>query len=133
MTQEKKFYPKYYSRTWLNTSKNRLLHLFCWTMTVSVTFLDKNIKYLKINHKNTQLILKALINNDFLGNRFQFLTWIKQNYAQPLELWRLLLLFKIYISDYLKFKSKNSRVVAKSLKYSNFLPNSIQEEIQKSK
>ena len=54
-------------------------------------------------------------------------------HAQPLELWRLLLLFKIYISDYLKFKSKNIRVVVKSLKYSNFLLNTIQEEKQKSK
>ena len=37
--------------------------------------------------------------------------------------------FKIYISDYLKFKSKNILVGVKSLKDNNFSLNSIQEVI----
>ena len=52
-------------------------------------------------------------------------------HSQHLELWQFLLPFKIYKSDYLKFNSKNIRVVVKSFKYNNFLLNSIQGVILK--
>ena len=73
MTKKKYFFPKYYSCTSFNTSKKRLLHPFSGTVTVSISFSDKNIKYWKENRKNTRLRLKTLINNDFFVNEFQIL------------------------------------------------------------
>ena len=52
-------------------------------------------------------------------------------HSQPLELWRFLLTFKIYLSDYLKFNSKNILEVVKSLKCNNFPLYSIQTVIKK--
>lgn len=45
--------------------KNRLLHPFLKTATICISFSDKNIKYWKINRKNTELRLKTFINNIF--------------------------------------------------------------------
>ena len=113
----------------LVSKKDRLLHPFSWTVTVSITFSHKNIKYCKINHKNTRLRLKVLINNFFI-NGFQILKKNKTMdfHTQRLKLWRFLLPFKVYYLNYLKFNSRKIRVVVKSLKCNNFLLNSIQKQ-----
>ena len=43
MTKQKEFSPKMYSSISLNTSKNTFLHLFSWTVIVSIAFSRTNI------------------------------------------------------------------------------------------
>ena len=71
MTEQKAFSPKTYSRTSLNTSRNRLSNPFSRTVMISFNISDENIKYWKINSKNIWLRLKILINYDFPLNGFQ--------------------------------------------------------------
>ena len=74
--------------------KNRLTNPFSWTVTISITFPMKNIKYWKINSKSIRLRIKILINNNFRLNKQK---QHKKNktmdyHAQDLELWEFLYL-----------------------------------------
>lgn len=70
---DKKSFRKYIYTLVSIHQKSRLIHPFSKTVTVSTTFLDKNIKYWKINCKKHSIRLKTLINNDFLLNDFQII------------------------------------------------------------
>ena len=91
------------------------------------------IKYWKINFKDIRLRLRTLINNYFisLSNLRNECKKTMDCHAQFLELWRFLLPLKVNILGYLNFNSKNIRLGVKSLKYNQFLINSIQAVTQK--
>ena len=83
MTEKKKFPEKGFTQEAKYIQKNRLLHTFSRTVTVSITFSNKNIKYWRINCKSIRLRLKTLTKNDFLLIGFQILASIKQNNGRP--------------------------------------------------
>ena len=127
------FFPKNHPHFSLNTSNNSLTNPFSWTVTISITFPIKNIKYWKVNCKNIRLRIKILINNSFFVNKQK---QHKQNktmecHAQHLELWQFLYLFKVNILNYLNFNRWKIGLGVKSLKYYSFTLNSSQAVIQK--